>query len=378
MEALRRVRNARLRLEVSGGWPADPARAVVVEQTPTEATRVRIGSAVVVQVLPQQLALPSPQVPSPQVLPQVPPPQVAPPSVPTPQREDWVVVPELRQRPLLDAQKRVKDARLELEVRGGWPADPSQAEVREQAPMPGSRVAAGSIVRLVVRPKQPPLVTVPELREHTLLEARQLAKGARLELRVRGDGPADETRTVVVGQRPSGGARVAASSVVLVELAAAPIFVPELRKQPLDEARRILNEAGFGLVVMGNPQSNEHEAQVVEQAPLPGVRAPAGSTVTVSVKVSRLSTWLIAGVGILLAAGSAVGAARWWKGKSYQGATGPSVRVVGDGDVGRQEVLSEGGPAEGLAISFKGRSDAGLQTVDPEARLVTEERRADG
>ena len=219
---------------------------------------------------------------------------------------------------------------------------------------------------------------VPELRQQRLPEARQLTTGARLELLVRGQSPADETRVVVVSQRPDPGTRVAARSIVLVELGAAHIAVPDLRKHPLDEARQILSKAGFELAIMGDPPSNESQAQVVEQAPLPGVRAAAGSTVTVRAKVSRLTTWVIAGAGALLAAGAALGVARWRGVKSHPTTGLPAVRVVANGDVGKQEIHSNGVGAEGFAIRLRSRIDAGSQTVEADGSIVAEERWGDG
>jgi PASTA domain-containing protein len=222
------------------------------------------------------------------------------------------------------------------------------------------------------------MVVVPELRQQLLPDARQLTTSARLELRVRGQSPADETRTIVMTQSPAAGARVAARSIVLVELGAALIAVPDLRKHPLDEARQILSQAGFELSIMGDPPSNESQAQVVEQAPLPGVRAAAGSTVTVRAKVSRLTTWVIAGAGALLAAGAALGVARWRGVRSHPSTGLPAVRVVANGDVGKQEIHSNGAAAEGFAIRLRSRIDPGAQTVEANGRIVAEERRVDG
>jgi hypothetical protein len=220
------------------------------------------------------------------------------------------------------------------------------------------------------------LVVVPELRQQLLPGARELTKSAGLQLRVRGQSPAGETRTVVVTQSPAASTRVAARSVVLVELGPALLVVPELRKHPLDEARKILDEAGFGLALMGEPPSNESRAQVVEQVPLPGARAAAGSTVTVRVKVSRLTAWVIAGAGALLAAGAALGIARWRRVKGQSAAGLPGVRVVANGDVGTQEIRSNGAAAEGFAIRLRSRTDGGSQTVEANAKIVAEERRA--
>jgi len=219
---------------------------------------------------------------------------------------------------------------------------------------------------------------VPELRQQLLPEARQLTTSARLELRVRDQSPLDEARTIVVSQRPAAGARVAAKSIVFVELGPALLAVPDLRTHPLDEARQIASQAGFELAIMGEPPSNPSRARVVEQTPMPGVRAAAGSAVTVRAKVSMLTTWVMAGAGALLAAGAALGVARW-RGVGHHAASGlAGVRVVANSDVGKQEIRSNGAAAEGFALRLRSRRDAGSQTVEANATIVAEERRADG
>ena len=195
---------------------------------------------------------------------------------------------------------------------------------------------------------------------------------------MRGQSPPDETRTIVTSQRPAAGARVAAKSIVFVELGPALLAVPDLRKHPLNEARQMVSRAGFELAIMGDPPSNENRANVVEQTPLPGVRAAAGSTVTVRAKASLLTTWVMAGAGTLLAAGAALGIARW-RGVGHQAAPGlPGVRVVANSDVGKQEIRANGAAAEGFALRLRSRIDAGSQTVDATTRIVAEERRVDG
>lgn len=406
-DAQRRIKAAGLRLEVAGGWPADPTRAIVVEQKPGQGTRVPFNTIVVATVrilrAPQGDPPPGPKAPP------IGPPQIAP-SPPAPPLDEWVLVPGLLQRPLMEALQRVRSERLRLEVMGGWPSDAEHAVVVDQTPVQGTRVRVGTSISIHVLPAgqafqptppptspppppQPPqsptpapraspprveLVVVPELRQQLLPDARQLTTSTRLELRVRGQSPADETRTIVMTQRPEAGARVAARSIVFVELDPALIAVPDLRKHPLDEARQILSKAGFELSIMGDPPSNESQAQVVEQVPLPGVRAAAGSTVTVRAKVSRLTTWVIAGAGALLAAGAALGVARWRGVRSHPSAGLPAVRVVANGDVGKQEIHSNGAAAEGFAIRLRSRIDPGAQTVEANGTIVAEERRVDG
>jgi beta-lactam-binding protein with PASTA domain len=283
----------------------------VYEQQPAPETRVRIGSTLIVQITPPQVAIPPPATPPPSS----PPPSTPPPSPPPPR----------------------------------------------------------------VTPPRPELVLVPDLRQQPLPEARQLTMSARLELRVRGRIPADDTRALVVSQRPEPGTRVAVQSAVLVELGPAMLAVPDLRTHPLDEARRLVSQAGFELAIMGEAPSNESRAKVIEQAPQPGARAAAGSTVTVRAKASRVTTWVMAGAGALLAAaGAAFGVARW-RGVSAQSAAGmPGVRVVAASDVGKQEIHANGTAAEGVALRLRSRIDGGTQTVEDNDRLVAETRRVNG
>jgi beta-lactam-binding protein with PASTA domain len=414
-EAQRRIKIAGLRLEVPGGRPPDPTRAIVVGQKPEKGARVPFDSIVVATVR----ILPPPQgdpLPPPKAPPIVPPP-IAPP--PPPPLDEFVRVPGLVPLHLMEALKRVKSERLRLEVAGGWPSDPEHAVVADQTPAEGTRVRVGTLISVHVLPAgqafQPPppplpapppplppspppplapppqaptpppqapppraeLVMVPELRQHSLPEARELTTGARLELRVRGQSPANETLAIVASQRPAAGTRVAAKSVVLVELGPALIAVPDLRKHPLDEARQMLSQAGFELAIMGEPPSNESRAQVVEQAPLPGVRAAAGSTVTVRAKVSPLTTWVVAGAGALLAAGAAFGVARW-RGVRSHPTSMAAIRVVANSDIGKQEIHANGAAGEGFALRLRSRIDAGVQTVEANGRIVAEERRIDG
>ncbi len=390
-DAQGRIRDRHLRLEVAGGWPADPTRAMVVEQKPAKDTRVPLNTIVVVRVRP----LPTPPTNPPPAPPPGPtaPPHVGP-ATPAPPVDEWVLVPGLVGRPLMDALSQVRSRRMRLEVAGGWPSDPAHAVVAGQSPAEGTRVRIGTTATVQISPAgqalqptpplpQPPppqaadLVVVPELRQQLLPEARQLTTSARLELRVRGQSPADETRAIVASQRPAAGARVAAKSAVFVELGPALLAVPDLRTHPLDEARQIVSEAGFELAVMGDPPSNPSRARVIEQTPMPGVRAAAGSTVTVRAKVSMLTTWVMAGAGALLAAGAALGVARW-HGVGHHAASGlPGVRVVANSDVGKQEIRSNGAAAEGFALRLRSRRDAGSQTVEANATIVAEERRAD-
>ena len=48
------------------------------------------------------------------------------------------------------------------------------------------------------------------------------------------------------------------------------------------------------------------------------------------------------------------------------------------GEEGEKEFWSNGAAAEGFAIRLRSRTDRGSQTVEADARIVAEDRRADG
>src|SRR6266542_608441 len=231
-DAQGRIRDKHLRLEVAGGWPADPTRAMVVEQKPAKGARVPLNTVVVVRVRPLP-ALPTDPPPAPPPGPTAPP-HLGPTTPPPPPAlvDEWVTVPGLVARPLMDALSQVRSRRMRLEVSGGWPSDPAHAVVAGQSPAEGTRVRIGTTVTVQISPAgqalqptpplpQPPppqasppqapppqapppqappappaaipppparvdLVGVPDLRQQPLPEARQLTTRARLELRVRG------------------------------------------------------------------------------------------------------------------------------------------------------------------------------------------------
>jgi len=237
-EARSQLKSAFLTLRSVQG-PADDPTARIVSQDPTAGTAVDPGSGVNVTVA------------------------VSPP----------VTVPDLRGRTRTEAEALATRSRLVLRVRSG------SGRVDGQEPQPGSEVPAGSVVTVTLdaRP-QPVLVTVPDLRGDTRVEAEALATRSRLVLRVRsGSGRVD-------GQEPQPGRQVPAGSVVTVTLDASPqpvlATVPDLRGSTWAEAESAVRVVGLVL------QSERERAGTVQaQSPPPGTRVRRGSTVTVTMAV---------------------------------------------------------------------------------------------
>ncbi len=157
-DAQGRIRDRHLRLEVAGGWPADPTRAMVVEQKPAKDTRVPLNTIVVVRVRP----LPTPPTNPPPAPPPGPtaPPHVGP-ATPAPPVDEWVLVPGLVGRPLMDALSQVRSRRMRLEVAGGWPSDPAHAVVAGQSPAEGTRVRIGTTATVQISPAGQALQPTP-------------------------------------------------------------------------------------------------------------------------------------------------------------------------------------------------------------------------
>jgi beta-lactam-binding protein with PASTA domain len=197
-----------------------------------------------------------------------------------------VAVPEVRRRPLPDAMRTLRDAKL----RPSPDATGGDRDVSAQAPAPGSVVNAGSVVRLTTVP----MATVPEVATQPLNEAIAALSGARFVPRA--DASDDATNRRVSSQQPTGGTRARQGSVV--ELATKRFAsVPPLAGKTCDEARVEARRHGLGLAcdaedswrtrVFGTPRIDARQ-------PPPTGRAEVGTELRASARAPLPSSlqWL--------------------------------------------------------------------------------------
>jgi hypothetical protein len=223
--------------------------------------------------------------------------------------EQLVEVPDLVGS-RVDAARGVV-AVLGLTLAGG--GDDPERVVAEQDPVPGVEVRARTEVRVTLAPPTQDLVTVPDLLDLTVGEARPRAVDAGLTL----SGAGGDDNRVVAAQNPRGGEQVERGSAVEVtlapvagELVAVPALVGRSVGDALDEAARL------GLTLRG--AESDPDRTVATQAPDAGTRVAPGSVIEVSLAIpptdsasSGVSTGTAAiAAGLLLALGG--GAAALW------------------------------------------------------------------
>lgn len=196
-----------------------------------------------------------------------------------------VAAPSLVGRSEQDAAAAAAAAGLRLDVERRR-SDDVAGLVLAQTPAPGTFLADGGSVRVVVS-RGPPPVVLPE----GLVGAPAAEVQARLEQMgfvVRVERAYDEVvaRDQVVATTPAGGARAPRESVVVLTVSDGPAPVPvpsDLAGRTYDEAVAILRARGFGATRAEVFSDTVEAGKVVGTDPPAGQPAPKGATVTVNV-----------------------------------------------------------------------------------------------
>jgi len=125
-----------------------------------------------------------------------------------------VVVPEVRNLELKQAQEAIKSANLNYKVVG------TGNTITDQTPKPGAKITEKSTVILYTQGETPAEnVIVPDVSNKSVLEANQILTNAGLNMRIAGGGSMDAKSgsTAVVKQEPAAGTAVSPGTVVTVE-----------------------------------------------------------------------------------------------------------------------------------------------------------------
>jgi beta-lactam-binding protein with PASTA domain len=198
-------------------------------------------------------------------------------SVPQP-----VIVPEVRKRPLEEAEAMLERAQLRMRVAGKVVSRDREGTVVRQDPVARARVTKGTVVSVWTAVAQP--VTVPELRKRPLGEAEAILERAELRMRVAGEVESSYPAGTVVRQDPSAERRVDKGSVVTVWVAkATPVTVPDLKGLSIDAARQRLRDSRLRLGATSTRPTLPPRGEIIEHEPLPGAEVEAGSLVNVTV-----------------------------------------------------------------------------------------------
>lgn len=200
-------------------------------------------------------------------------------------RSTIVTVPEMRGKPMAEAERQASRAGLKL-VRGQRLSNPRvpAGAVLVQTPLAGQEVRRGAEVRVVVSagPERRPVPSVSGLsaRDAQAVLARH---GFTVRLRPVQN---DANEGALLGMHPAAGQPAVVPSVVTLFVSAGPpkMPVPSVVTLPLPEAQRRLQAAGLRLgAVSYDSLSSEPLGGIVRQRPAPGDSLGRGRGVSVTV-----------------------------------------------------------------------------------------------
>jgi len=196
-----------------------------------------------------------------------------------------VRVPDLVGLTTGEARRSLESAGLEFRLRSEMPHPRApEGAVLAQSPLPGqyARPGAPVAVSLSLGPEER---RVPDLRGLSGRQGRIVLEGLGFRVEVdSADSPADPGR--VVGSRPEAGEPVTLPGAVTLVLSRGPRVaeVPELVGRHVEDAGRILDEAGLRLgEVSYDPQAFAAQGRVIGQSPTPGYALRRGGRVSIQV-----------------------------------------------------------------------------------------------
>jgi beta-lactam-binding protein with PASTA domain len=128
---------------------------------------------------------------------------------------------------------------------------------------------------------------MPDFVGKKIQEVEEMTRGSlaglQLTIERRDDQLSDLEAGVVTRQEPPAGTLIQPGTTVNLWLALGTVTVPDVRRQPLETARGILQANQLKLDATTIPSSGVDPNTVLSQSPVAGSRVPAGTTVQVTV-----------------------------------------------------------------------------------------------
>ena len=245
----------------------------VLAQDPKPGTPVKPGSAINLWVA----AVPS-------RTPDRAPDRMVPPLEP-PRPPRGVLVPDLIHRPANQVASILERSGLRLGDQRREESVAPAGTVTRQTPEAGMRVRPGTTVDVAVA--VPLLISVPDLRGHSLERARVLLTRARLTAGTPRARPSDVPAGTVLAQSPIAGTRVRPGTDVDVTFAVPiQVSVPDVTGRSPQEAREILSRHRLDLGAQAREESAAPAGTVVSQSPAAGTRTRPGTAVDVAIAIA--------------------------------------------------------------------------------------------
>ncbi|ORT60586.1 serine/threonine protein kinase [Streptomyces sp. CB03238] len=195
-------------------------------------------------------------------------------------------VPTVLGQTQAQAEKRLADAGLDVKgVERDYSSAYKRGTVMAADPAPGERVRGNGPVTLTIS-RGPKIVKVPNLKGLPLADAkRELTKaGLASGVVTRAFSQEFEQGTVISTDPKAGTERSPDSAVALVVSKGAPIDVPDVTGDTVEDATRTLEDAGLTVkVAPARVHSTEEAGSVAAQSLSQGNRAAKGDTITLTV-----------------------------------------------------------------------------------------------
>ncbi|WP_185923460.1 Stk1 family PASTA domain-containing Ser/Thr kinase [Streptomyces sp. WAC05374] len=195
-------------------------------------------------------------------------------------------VPTVLGQTQAEAEKRLADAGLDVkDVKRDYSTAYKRGTVMAADPAPGDRIRGNGQVTLTVS-RGPRIVKVPNLKGLPLDEAkRELTKaGLAAGVITRALSQEFERGTVISTDPEAGTERNPDSAVALKVSKGAPVDVPDVTGDPVEDATRTLEEAGLTVkVAPARVHSAQEAGSVAAQSLSRGSEAAKGDTITLTV-----------------------------------------------------------------------------------------------
>jgi len=191
-------------------------------------------------------------------------------------------VPALAGMTQTEAERALTDAGLRLgRVREDTSPDVPAGQVMAQDPDAGERVDENTEIEITVSAGKPQQ-DVPDLVGSNKDTASDQLKslGFRVSLEQR---ESDEPKDDVVAMDPTPGSQVADGSTVTLFYSDGPESVPDVIGKTEDQARKLIQDAGFEVSVVRDSTTKAKKGTVLDQSPEAGSREDKGRTVTIVV-----------------------------------------------------------------------------------------------
>jgi eukaryotic-like serine/threonine-protein kinase len=192
-----------------------------------------------------------------------------------------IPVPSVVGQPLDQAEKQIRAAGLAVgQVTRAYSETVDQGSVISANPAPGKELRPNSPVNLTVS-KGPAPIPIPNVVGKTEADARSILTSAGFRVSTSSDYSDTVPDGSVISQNPSSGARPANTVIALVISKGPKLYpIPKVVGMKLEAAIKALEAAGFVPDVYNTPGGPN---VVIVQSPGPGVMAPHGATVTLTV-----------------------------------------------------------------------------------------------